>query len=180
RRVGGEATLVARHLEAPGLSGRVLEQSVYVGRLVLLGVSHQPSLATAETPLVGHCVRMKHTRLGYWIEEAGAVTPRPPLREDRDADVLIVGGGYTGMWTAWHAHRLAPDARIVILESEPVCGRGPSGRNGGLDGGPLGRAAGARRRGRRRGSGAPRRRLLHRGGGGRRLVPAGGLHRGLD
>src|ERR1700744_5200206 len=75
---------------------------------------------------------MEHTRLGYWIEEAGDVTPRPPLDEDRDADVLIVGGGYTGMWTAWHAPRLAPEARIVILEAEPVCGRGPSGRNGGF------------------------------------------------
>jgi glycine/D-amino acid oxidase-like deaminating enzyme len=75
---------------------------------------------------------MEHTRLGYWIKEAGDVTPRPPLDADRDADLLIVGGGYTGMWTAWHAKRLAPDARIVILESEPVCGRGPSGRNGGF------------------------------------------------
>jgi glycine/D-amino acid oxidase-like deaminating enzyme len=75
---------------------------------------------------------MEHTRLGYWIKEAGDVTPRPPLAEDRDADLLIVGGGYTGMWTAWHARRLAPEARIVLLESEPVCGRGPSGRNGGF------------------------------------------------
>jgi glycine/D-amino acid oxidase-like deaminating enzyme len=75
---------------------------------------------------------MEHTRLGYWIKEAGDVTPRPPLDEDRDADLLIVGGGYTGMWTAWHARRLAPDARVVLLESEPVCGRGPSGRNGGF------------------------------------------------
>jgi glycine/D-amino acid oxidase-like deaminating enzyme len=75
---------------------------------------------------------MEHTRLGYWIKEAGDVTPRPPLEADRDADLLIVGGGYTGMWTAWHARRLAPDARIVLLESEPVCGRGPSGRNGGF------------------------------------------------
>jgi glycine/D-amino acid oxidase-like deaminating enzyme len=75
---------------------------------------------------------MEHTRLGYWIKEAGDVTSRPPLDEDRDADLLIVGGGYTGMWTAWHARRLAPDARIVLLESEPVCGRGPSGRNGGF------------------------------------------------
>jgi len=75
---------------------------------------------------------MEHDRLGYWIKEAGDVTSRPPLDEDRDADLLIVGGGYTGMWTAWHARRLAPDARIVLLESEPVCGRGPSGRNGGF------------------------------------------------
>ena len=75
---------------------------------------------------------MEHTRLGYWIKEAGDVTPRPPLADDCDADVLIVGGGYTGLWTAWHAHSLAPEARIVLLESEPVCGRGPSGRNGGF------------------------------------------------
>src|SRR5215475_13549410 len=75
---------------------------------------------------------MEHTRLGYWIKEAGDVTSCPPLDEDRDADLLIVGGGYTGMWTAFHARELAPDARIVLLESEPVCGRGPSGRNGGF------------------------------------------------
>jgi glycine/D-amino acid oxidase-like deaminating enzyme len=75
---------------------------------------------------------MEHTRLGYWIKEAGDVTPRPPLDADRDADLLIVGGGYTGMWTAWHAHQLAPEARIALLESEPACGRGPSGRNGGF------------------------------------------------
>ncbi|MFT3864635.1 MAG: FAD-binding oxidoreductase [Solirubrobacterales bacterium] len=75
---------------------------------------------------------MEHDRLGYWIREAGNVESRPSLGADRDADVLIVGGGYTGMWTAWHAHELAPEARIVILESEPVCGRGPSGRNGGF------------------------------------------------
>jgi glycine/D-amino acid oxidase-like deaminating enzyme len=75
---------------------------------------------------------MEHTRFGYWIEEAGDVTSRPPLDEDLDVDLLIVGGGYTGMWTAWHAHKLDPEARIVILESEAVCGRGPSGRNGGF------------------------------------------------
>jgi glycine/D-amino acid oxidase-like deaminating enzyme len=75
---------------------------------------------------------MKHTRLGYWIEEAGEVAPRPALAGRREADVLIVGGGYTGMWTAWYARQLEPEARIVLLESEPVCGRGPSGRNGGF------------------------------------------------
>jgi glycine/D-amino acid oxidase-like deaminating enzyme len=75
---------------------------------------------------------MEHDRLGYWVREAGDVTSRPSLGTDRDADLLIVGGGYTGMWTAWHAHKLAPDAYIVLLESEPVCGRGPSGRNGGF------------------------------------------------
>jgi glycine/D-amino acid oxidase-like deaminating enzyme len=75
---------------------------------------------------------MRHTRLGYWIEEAGGVEPRPPLAGELEADVLVVGGGYTGMWTAWYARQLEPEARVVLLESEPVCGHGPSGRNGGF------------------------------------------------
>jgi glycine/D-amino acid oxidase-like deaminating enzyme len=75
---------------------------------------------------------MRHTRFGYWIEEAGEVEPRPALSGEREADLVVVGGGYTGMWTAWYARRLEPQARIVLLESEPVCGRGPSGRNGGF------------------------------------------------
>jgi glycine/D-amino acid oxidase-like deaminating enzyme len=75
---------------------------------------------------------MKHTRLGYWIEEAGEVEPRPPLSDPVEADVLIVGGGYTGMWSACYAKQLEPEARVVLLEAEPTCGRGPSGRNGGF------------------------------------------------
>ncbi|HET8955786.1 MAG TPA: FAD-dependent oxidoreductase [Solirubrobacterales bacterium] len=75
---------------------------------------------------------MKHTRLGYWIEEAGEVDPRPALRGEREADVLILGGGYTGMWSAWYAKQLEPEARVVLLEAEPLCGHGPSGRNGGF------------------------------------------------
>lgn len=75
---------------------------------------------------------MRHTRLGYWIEEAGEVEPRPTLAGHLEADVLVVGGGYTGMWTAWYAQQLEPEARVVLLEAEPTCGRGPSGRNGGF------------------------------------------------
>src|SRR3954454_23265569 len=75
---------------------------------------------------------MRHTRLGYWIEEAGPVGPAPALVGSRAADILIVGGGYTGMWTAWYARQLEPEARVVLLEAGEVCGRGPSGRNGGF------------------------------------------------
>jgi glycine/D-amino acid oxidase-like deaminating enzyme len=74
---------------------------------------------------------MLHTRHGYWLEEAGAVEPAPPLEGERDADVLVIGGGFTGLWAAWHLRRLEPDARIVLLEAES-CGHGPSGRNGGF------------------------------------------------
>ncbi|MGN6664607.1 MAG: NAD(P)/FAD-dependent oxidoreductase [Solirubrobacterales bacterium] len=75
---------------------------------------------------------MRHTRLGYWIEEAGEPEPRPSLTGDLAADVLVLGGGYTGMWTAWYVRQLEPEARVVLLEAEPVCGHGPSGRNGGF------------------------------------------------
>jgi glycine/D-amino acid oxidase-like deaminating enzyme len=75
---------------------------------------------------------VRHTRLGWWIEEAGGLPPaRPPLRERKDADVVVVGGGYTGMWAAWWIKQLEPEARVVLLEKE-VCGAGPSGRNGGF------------------------------------------------
>ncbi len=44
---------------------------------------------------------------------------------------MIVGGGYTGMWAAWHVKQLELGARVVLLEADR-CGYGPSGRNGGF------------------------------------------------
>jgi len=74
---------------------------------------------------------MKHTPHGYWLEEAGKVEQLSPLAGDRQAEVVVVGGGYTGMWAAWHLKALEPEARVVLLEAD-VCGHGPSGRNGGF------------------------------------------------
>jgi glycine/D-amino acid oxidase-like deaminating enzyme len=73
----------------------------------------------------------KHTARGWWLEEAGDVEERPPLAGELKADVAIVGGGYTGMWTAWLVKELEPEAAVVLLEAER-CGAGPSGRNGGF------------------------------------------------
>ena len=74
---------------------------------------------------------MRHTAHGWWLDEAGAVQPRPPLADDLDVDVAVVGGGYTGMWTAWHVLQSEPEAKVALLEAD-VCGHGPSGRNGGF------------------------------------------------
>ena len=49
--------------------------------------------------------RVKHDAHGWWIAEAGAPPALPALAEELDADVVIVGGGYTGMWTAWEVAR---------------------------------------------------------------------------
>ena len=74
---------------------------------------------------------MLHTRHGWWLEEAGEVAPTRPLDGDARADVVVVGGGYLGMWTAWQLLALEPELDVVVLESA-VCGHGPSGRNGGF------------------------------------------------
>jgi glycine/D-amino acid oxidase-like deaminating enzyme len=55
---------------------------------------------------------------------------RPSLPGDVDADVAIVGAGYTGLWTAYELARANPTLRIVVCEAETV-GFGASGRNGG-------------------------------------------------
>jgi len=70
----------------------------------------------------------------WWLREALAADPgepAPPLSGDTDADVVILGGGYTGMWAAYHLKRLDPGVDIVLLEQD-ICGGGPSGRNGGF------------------------------------------------
>ena len=73
----------------------------------------------------------KHDAYGYWLEEAGMPEAQPPLAGEVDADVVVVGGGYTGMWTAWFVSTLEPEARVAVLEADR-CGTGPSGRNGGF------------------------------------------------
>jgi glycine/D-amino acid oxidase-like deaminating enzyme len=71
----------------------------------------------------------------WWLEDAlaaeGDPQPAPPLDVDASADVAIVGGGYTGLWTALALRERAPDLRVTLLEGE-ICGYGPSGRNGGF------------------------------------------------
>ena len=74
---------------------------------------------------------LTHTANGWWQQEAQAPPRVPALCGDLEADVLIVGGGYTGMWAAWFLTELEPNARVVLLEADR-CGGGPSGRNGGF------------------------------------------------
>lgn len=68
--------------------------------------------------------------ISYWLETSGDdLTPRPPLDGSVEADVAILGAGYTGLWTAWYLKRRDPSLRIVVVERE-VAGFGASGRNG--------------------------------------------------
>ena len=121
----------------------------------------------------------------WWLREALALPefagePCPPLVGDTTADVVILGGGYTGMWTRVVPRGSCDPGVDVVLLEQDICGGGPSGRNGGFVnsfwgdlttlcerfGDDAALAAVPRRRGERHGD----RRVL-RGPGVRRLVP---------
>ncbi len=66
----------------------------------------------------------------WWSTLPEPVVPRATLREHLDVDVAIVGGGFTGLWTARELKRRDRALRVAVLE-QSVCGFGASGRNGG-------------------------------------------------
>lgn len=66
----------------------------------------------------------------YW-HQGVPHAPRPALTGSATADVVVIGGGFTGLWTAYHLIEADPSLRIVVLEGEEI-GFGASGRNGGF------------------------------------------------
>ncbi len=79
-----------------------------------------------DTPLAGD-----FRRLSFWHETVpDDLTPRPALAGDLDVDVAIIGGGLTGLWTAWYLLARDPTLSIAVLERQ-IAGFGASGRNGG-------------------------------------------------
>ncbi len=70
----------------------------------------------------------------YWLQQAlegEGAEDAPPLAGDLKTDVCIVGGGFTGLWTAIRLKELEPALDVTIIEGD-ICGGGASGRNGGF------------------------------------------------
>lgn len=69
----------------------------------------------------------------YWFETVDLYNQKinEPLRGSHKADVVILGGGYTGLSAAYHIRKRFPEKHIVLLEGA-CCGYGASGRNGGF------------------------------------------------
>ena len=74
------------------------------------------------------------SRPSWWLDEAQAQRPEPPappLAGSLEVDVAVVGGGYTGLWTALALREREPSLSVALLEARAI-GDGPSGRNGGF------------------------------------------------
>jgi glycine/D-amino acid oxidase-like deaminating enzyme len=67
----------------------------------------------------------------FWLDSLPDRSPSPPLEGDAEAELCIVGGGFTGLWAALHAKADDPDRDVLLLEAETI-GYGASGRNGGF------------------------------------------------
>ena len=69
----------------------------------------------------------------YWFKAAGLEDQviNQPLRGSHTADIVIIGGGYIGLSSAYNIQRKFPEKKIVLLEGA-CCGNGASGRNGGF------------------------------------------------
>jgi glycine/D-amino acid oxidase-like deaminating enzyme len=73
----------------------------------------------------------RYRTISYWHDTVpGTLAPAEPLPGDLQADVAIVGAGFTGLWTAYYLAKRDPGLRIVVCERE-IAGFGASGRNGG-------------------------------------------------
>ena len=67
----------------------------------------------------------------FWLDDPAKPEPAPPLTKEISTDLLIIGAGFTGLWTALLAKEKNPDREVVILEAGEVA-QGATGRNGGF------------------------------------------------
>src|SRR6478752_216475 len=83
-------------------------------------------------PLAGPARRaLPAAPVPYWLDQPGRPPPEPPLNRATAAGLAVIGGGFTGLWTALLAKERDPAADVVLLEGRAI-GWAASGRNGGF------------------------------------------------
>ena len=77
-----------------------------------------------------HWARHFDENRSVWLADKRAYDRAPELATSRSADVVVIGGGFTGLSTAYHLSKRFPEKGIVLIEAREI-GNGASGRNGG-------------------------------------------------
>lgn len=78
-----------------------------------------------------HAALADASTVPFWLDSEERPAPLPPLTGNRTAELLVVGGGFTGLWTALQAKERDPDRHVVLVEANSI-GWAASGRNGGF------------------------------------------------
>lgn len=79
-----------------------------------------------------HLKALENSKLAcFWLDQEARPEPLRPLSGDQRCELLIVGGGFTGMWAALQARERNPELDIILIEATEI-GDGASGRNGGF------------------------------------------------
>src|SRR5262249_1326070 len=73
----------------------------------------------------------RQSEVPYWLDQPGAPTPLPPLTRADAADLAVIGGGFSGLWTALLAKERDPARTVCLLEGRKIAWGG-TGRNGGF------------------------------------------------
>jgi hypothetical protein len=105
----------------PGIQLLVAFQIIY---------SERPVMRAPGRGLTGRRAGVQNGEVSYWWQARGGPPRRPSLPGGTEADVCIVGAGFTGLWTAYYLRRADPGLRVIVLEQD-FAGFGASGRNGG-------------------------------------------------
>jgi glycine/D-amino acid oxidase-like deaminating enzyme len=95
--------------------------------------AHQPTVFERYPPsasVIAHSLE-KTRQAVFWLDELGTPPSHPALASTISADLAVVGGGFTGLWTALRAKQRDPDRRVVLVEAKRI-GWAQSGRNGGF------------------------------------------------
>ena len=67
----------------------------------------------------------------FWLDQTARPSALPALSGADEADLAIVGGGFTGLWSALQAKEADPEREVVLVEASEIA-EGASGRNGGF------------------------------------------------
>ena len=67
----------------------------------------------------------------FWLDQPDRPAARPPVRGELTCDLVVVGGGFSGLWTALLAKEANPGRSVVLIEGNRI-GSAASGRNGGF------------------------------------------------